>query len=50
MRGLPVITHWNLIWQRSKNLSPTALAFLDYIEAHKDEIIARHFDWFEKYN
>jgi DNA-binding transcriptional LysR family regulator len=50
MRGLPVITHWNLIWQRSKNLSPTALAFLEYIGAHKDEIIARHFNWFEKYN
>lgn len=50
MRGLPLITHWNLIWQKSKNLSPTALAFLDYIEAQKDKIIQDRFDWFEKYN
>lgn len=50
MRGLPVITHWNLIWQKSKNLSPTALAFLEYIEARKDKIIQERFDWFEKYD
>jgi len=50
MRGLPVITHWNLIWQKSKNLSPTALAFLEYLADHKDEIIQEHFDWFENYN
>jgi DNA-binding transcriptional LysR family regulator len=49
MRGLPVISHWNLIWQKSKNLSPTAQAFLEYINVHKDEIIHQHFDWFEKY-
>jgi len=50
MRGLPVITHWNLIWQKSKNLSPTAMAFLEYLADHKDKIIQEHFDWFENYN
>ncbi len=49
MRGLPVITHWNLIWQQSKKLSPTARAFLEYIREEKDRIIAERFDWFEKY-
>jgi DNA-binding transcriptional LysR family regulator len=48
-RGLPMITHWNLVWQRSKNLSPTAKAFLDYIEARKDQIIRERFNWFENY-
>ncbi len=49
MRGLPVITHWNLIWQQSKKLSPTALAYLTYINSEKDRIIRERFDWFEKY-
>ncbi len=49
MRGLPVITHWNLVWQKSKNLSPTAQAYLDYIRQEKDRIISERFDWFEKY-
>lgn len=49
MRGLPVITHWNLIWQQAKNLSPTAQAFLDFIREDKDRIIRERFAWFENY-
>ena len=49
MRGLPVITHWNLVWQQSKNLSPTAQAFLDFIRQEKDRIIGERFAWFENY-
>jgi len=49
MRGLPVITHWNLVWQQSKNLSPTAQAFLDFIRKEKDRIIRERFAWFENY-
>ena len=49
MRGLPLITHWNLIWLQSKKLSPTAKAFLDYIRNEKDRIIRERFDWFERY-
>jgi DNA-binding transcriptional LysR family regulator len=49
MRGLPVITHWNLVWQQSKNLSPTAQAFLDFIRQEKDRIIRERFAWFENY-
>lgn len=48
-KGLPMTTHWNLIWQQSKKLSPTAGAFLDYIRAEKDRIIRERFDWFERY-
>ena len=48
-RGLPIVTHWNLIWLKSKNLSPVALAFLDYIKKEKERIILENFDWFEKY-
>jgi DNA-binding transcriptional LysR family regulator len=49
LKGLPMITHWNLIWQQSKKLSPTAQAFLDYILEEKDRIIRERFDWFERY-
>ena len=48
-KGLPIITHWNLIWLTSKRLSPVALAFLDYVEREKDKIIQDTFEWFERY-
>ncbi|MDX1332298.1 MAG: LysR substrate-binding domain-containing protein [Robiginitalea sp.] len=49
MRGLPVITHWNLVWLQSKNLSPTAQAFLDFVQREKHRIIRERFAWFENY-
>lgn len=49
IKDLPITTYWNLVWLSSKKLSPTALAFLDYIEKEKDKIIEETFDWFEKY-
>lgn len=48
-RGLPIITHWNLVWLKSKKLSPAAEAFLEFIETQKERIIKDTFDWFEKY-
>ena len=48
-RGLPIITHWNLIWLKSKNLSPTAEAYLEFVIREKDRIIREVFDWFESY-
>lgn len=49
MRGLPVISHWNLVWQQSKNLSPTAQAFLEFVRREKHRIIRERFAWFENY-
>lgn len=48
-RGLPIITQWNLVWLKSRNLSPVALEFLDYIRAEKERIVREVFDWYEKY-
>ena len=48
-RGLPIITHWNLVWLKAKKLSPVAEAFLTYLDSEKDSIIKDKFDWFEKY-
>ena len=49
VKGLPIETHWNLVWLEAKKLSPTALAFLDFIEKEKDRIIQDTFSWFEEY-
>ena len=48
-KGLPLITQWNLIWLKSKNLSPLATAFLEYIKAERDRIANDTFSWYEKY-
>ncbi|WP_299338583.1 LysR substrate-binding domain-containing protein [uncultured Psychroserpens sp.] len=49
MKGLPMITNWNLIWLSSKNLSSIAKHFVDHINEHKAKIINNHFDWFNQY-
>ncbi len=48
-RGLPIETHWNIVWNKSKNLSPVAQGFLDYLEQEKDQIITNDFGWYEQY-
>lgn len=48
-KGLPVITNWNLIWLKSKRLSQTAEAYIDYLRQNNQTVIASSFEWFEKY-
>jgi len=43
VKGLPLKSIWNLIWLKSKKLSPVTEAFLKFIEEKKDEIISDHF-------
>jgi DNA-binding transcriptional LysR family regulator len=47
VKGLPITTSWNLIWLKSKKLSPAAVAFLDFLEAEKNSIIKEKFAWIE---
>lgn len=49
VKGLPIITTWNLIWLKSKNLSPVALAYLDFINSKKEETIKEKFSWINDY-
>jgi LysR family transcriptional regulator, low CO2-responsive transcriptional regulator len=44
-KGLPIQTKWQLIWHKEKMLSPTAEAYLDYINENHAKIIKEHFDW-----
>lgn len=45
VKGLPIITAWNLIWLKSKKQSPVAIAFLDFIKKEKEQIIKQKFAW-----
>lgn len=47
-KGLPIVTHWNLVWNKSKKLSPIAQSFLNYLEEHKEDIVKADFDWSEE--
>ncbi|WP_282044518.1 LysR family transcriptional regulator [Winogradskyella flava] len=48
-KGLPLVTNWNLVWQKSKSLSPTAKAYLEFIKAEKQRIIEENFNWYAQY-
>ena len=50
VKGLPINTTWNLIWLASKNLSPAAEAYLNFIKTNKDEIIQKKFSWIHQYS
>jgi LysR family transcriptional regulator, low CO2-responsive transcriptional regulator len=45
VKGLPINTAWNLIWLKSKNLSPVASAYLDFLNSEKTRIINEKFAW-----
>lgn len=49
VKGLPISTTWNLIWLKSKKLSPAAMAYLDFIRMEKEGIINEKFDWIKNY-
>ena len=49
IKGLPITTDWNLIWLKSKILSPAACAFLDFLKNEKERIKNEIFDWYENY-
>lgn len=48
-KKLPIVTHWRLIWLKSKKLSPIANAYLDYIRNEKVKIIEENFSWYESF-
>ena len=42
-------SNWNMVWQSTKNQTPVALAFLDYLTKNKDQIIKDSFEWTHNY-
>ncbi len=49
IKGLPISTTWHLIWLKSKRLSPSAKAYLEYITGEKERITNENFGWIEQY-
>jgi len=49
VKGLPIKSSWQLIWQKNKGFSPVATAFLNYVQQEKDHIIEKDFSWYEAY-
>lgn len=49
VKGLPIVTNWNLIWLSSKNLSNIAKQMIVHINENKESIIKEHFEWLEGY-
>lgn len=47
--GLPIRTNWNLVWLKSKNLSPAANAYLEFLKTEKEFIIHDKFLWIKDY-
>jgi DNA-binding transcriptional LysR family regulator len=48
-KGCPITTDWNLVWLKSKKLSPIASAYLEFIRAEKEKIINQKFSWYKDY-
>ncbi len=44
MKGLPLITQWNLAYGSGKQLSPASQALINYIKVHKTRISQEHFN------
>ena len=47
VKGLPLKTTWNLVWLKSKKLSPVAKSFINELEKNKLQCIQKHFNWVE---
>lgn len=49
VKGFPIESVWRLIWLKSKNFSPVASSFLNYVREEKSRIIHEKFQWFDKF-
>lgn len=49
LKGLPICTSWNLIWLKSKKLSPVSKAYLNFLGSEKDRIINQNFSWINNF-
>jgi DNA-binding transcriptional LysR family regulator len=43
MKDLPLETNWHIVWNRGTRLTPSAKAFVEYLEINKNSIIETFF-------
>ena len=46
---LPIVTEWNIVWLKSKQLPPVAEAYLAYINEERERIVLQDFNWINDY-
>lgn len=45
LKGLPIITNWNLVYLKDKALTPAHRELIKFMETNKQQIVKEHFDW-----
>jgi DNA-binding transcriptional LysR family regulator len=45
LKGLPIITQWNLVYTKGKSLTPAHTALINFIEENKNQLVNEHFNW-----
>lgn len=45
MQGLPIVTRWNLIYNKNKMLTPAQQELINYITENKERLVQEHFGW-----
>ena len=45
IKGLPIITKWNLIYSKGKELTPAQETLIQFMNENKDQLVNQHFDW-----
>ena len=49
-KKLPIKTTWNLVWLKSKKLSPVSKALLEHVQKEKENVVRQNFDWYGNFN
>ncbi len=49
LKGLPIITTWQLVWLKGKKHSAVSQAFLDYLKLEGNNVVQNQFSWYEDY-
>lgn len=47
--GLPLTTTWQLVWLKSKTLSPAATAFVEYVRLQRETLSDKYFGWHKQF-
>ncbi len=45
LKGLPIVTKWNLVYLENKRQTPAHKAFVAYLEKNKDQLVRENFNW-----
>lgn len=49
VRGLPLVSEWNLIWLRGKSLTPVMRSYIEFLRERKEQLAQVNFGWYDAY-